>query len=118
MIDRTNNDPCAFGRLFTVTARQDRGEKFAYMSDVVVSSQHQNKGLGLVVVNSLVKMFMGGHDSAQSPRGTICLWCADQGVGAIAAPKLYRKFGFEFSKQLQQRIALVRTNQFYQRRSS
>ena len=117
LIDRANNNPCAFGRIFIVTANRDEGAKLAYMSDIAVSSQHQNKRLGLVVVNSLVKMFLQGNASTQPLCGTICLWCADQGVGAIAAPKLYQKFGFEFSRELHRRIALVRTEQFYQRRS-
>ena len=114
IIDRANNDSCAFGRIFIVENNQARNEKLAYLTDITVSSQHQNKRLGSLVTSSLVKMYMGDNDP-QLTRGIIFLWCAEEGVGAIASPKLYKKFGFEYSKESHRETALVYMDQFYKR---
>jgi ribosomal protein S18 acetylase RimI-like enzyme len=115
IVDRINGEPCAFGRIFTITANESQGEKLAYLSDIVVCSQHQRKGLGAIVVSTLVNMFVDGY-TGHELLGRLCLWCANQGVGALAAPKLYRRFGFEFSWSPQHnRLALIHIDEFYQR---
>ncbi|CAF3605338.1 unnamed protein product [Rotaria sp. Silwood1] len=116
-LDKTNNSPCGFGRIFIVSTTEEYEAKFAYLTDITIASEYQNKGLGFALTNTLLGMFIDGN-SKRCAHGSICLFCSDEGVGAIAAPKLYRKSGFEFFDKTDKRMALIHTDQFHGHSSS
>ncbi|CAF0722567.1 unnamed protein product [Rotaria sp. Silwood1] len=108
ILDKINKHPCGFGRLFLLTMNN---EIFGYLSDIVVDSSHQSKGLGRLIVNYLVGMSVNQNDKQQTVHGTLCLKCAYKGSGAISAPKLYQRSGFEFITDIGNRIAIFANEQ-------
>lgn len=103
ILDRVKNLPCGFGRLLLL---QTNEEIFGYLSDIAVDDAHQSKGLGGVIMNDLVSICVSQDIKQKGITGTLSLRCADQGSGAISAGKLYRKFGFEHVKEIDNRIAI------------
>ncbi|UJR17581.1 hypothetical protein I4U23_004477 [Adineta vaga] len=103
VLDKINNCPCAFGRLFLVKSKDDI---FGYLSDIAVDSTHQSKGLGRIIVNYLVGIVSNLPDQQLNYHSTLCLKCAKEGSGAISAKKLYQKSGFQFLNDLGNRIAI------------
>lgn len=114
IVDRVKNLPCGFGRIFLVLTPQ---EIFGYLSDIAIDGAHQSKGLGGLVINDLVNICISQDIKQKGITGTLCLRCADQGSGAISAGKLYRKFGFEHVKDIDNRIAIFTNKEHYIKRS-
>ncbi len=52
------------------------------------------------------------QDRNQHTNGLLSLICGTEGVGAIAGPKLYKKFGFEFISDIGNGIALFYDEQY------
>lgn len=107
ILDKINNLPCGFGRLFKLTTND---EIFGYLSDIAVDSIHQSKCLGRIIVNYLVGTFVNQDVKQQGINGTLCLQCASEGSGALSAPKLYKRSGFEFINDIGNRIAIFGYN--------
>lgn len=103
ILDKINNVPCGFGRLFLLTTND---EIFGYLSDIAIDTSHQSKGLGRVIVNNLVGISVSQEMKQRGINGTLCLQCADEGSGAVSAPKLYNRSGFEFVNELGNRITI------------
>ena len=112
ILDKTDDTPCGFGRLFVLT--MPNKETFGYLSDIGVRASHQSKGLGRVIVNSLIDAFRACDRTSDHPHGTLWLQCADRGCGVVSAPKLYRRAGFELFEDLGNRIAAFASNEYYQ----
>ena len=110
ILDRVKNLPCGFGRLFLL---QTNEEIFGYLSDIAVDNAHQSKGLGGIIINDLVSICVSQDIKQKGITGTLSLRCADQGSGAISAGKLYRKFGFEHVKEIDNRIAIFTNTVHY-----
>lgn len=111
MIDKTKNVPCAIGRLLMIQSQDHCEETFGYLSFIGVDRYHQKKGLGSAIVHSLIT------DSINQKRkphtnGLLCLICATEGVGTVAGPKIYKKFGFEFISKTSNRFALFHSEEY------
>ncbi|CAF2986596.1 unnamed protein product [Rotaria sp. Silwood2] len=109
ILDKTYNQPCGYGRLFLLKTNT---QLFGYMSDVAINSSHQSKGLGSILINHFVGTFLKKYSELENINGTLCLLCADKGNGAISAPKIYRKAGFEYLNDLGNRIAIFSNRDF------
>ncbi|CAF2309529.1 unnamed protein product [Rotaria sp. Silwood2] len=103
VLDKINNYPCGFGRLFLLTIDD---QIFGYLSDILVDSSHQSKGLGRLIINHLIGMSVKQNDNHQNVHCTLCLQCAYKGSGAVSAPKLYKRSGFEYIADIGNRIAI------------
>ena len=112
ILDKTDDIPCGFGRLFLL--KMPDGEILGYLSDIAVRESHQSKGFGRIIVNYLIDACGPGDQTSNRPHGTLWLKHADQGSGAVSAPKLYRRSGFQLFNELGNRIAAFATNEFYQ----
>lgn len=110
IIDKTTGTIVAFGRLFLL---QTNEEVFGYLSDIAVDRNYQSKGLGQMLANYFVGICSSQDIKQRGITGTLCLQCANQGAGAIAAPKLYKRFGFENIQEIDNRIAIFAEKQFY-----
>ena len=110
LLDRTKNLPCGFGRLFLLRTNE---EIFGYLSDVTIDSSYQSKGLGQVLVNCLVGSCLSQNIKQKQITGTLCLQCAYEGSGALSAPKLYKRLGFEFVVDIGSRIAIFINKDYY-----
>lgn len=110
LVDRVKNIPCGFGQIFLLKTNE---EFFGYLSDILIDSLHQSKGLGSILVNDLVSICVIQEMKQKGVTGTLCLQYADRGSGAISAPKLYRKFGFEDAKEIDNRIAIFARRDHY-----
>lgn len=102
-----NNDiplPVGFARLFTTMDRS-----LTYMSDVAIAISHQSKGLASYMIDYFFKIFLDDEDNSSSneKEDLLCLLCADQGNGMHSAPKLYKKFGFEFLTDSKKNVPLL-----------
>ena len=97
VLDKANDMPCGFGRLFMMTTNCEPNESMGYVDDIVVDSQHHRKGLGWTINNYLMGIKKEGIN------GTLCLMCVNEGTGAISAPRLYKKAGFEFVPDIHNR---------------
>ncbi|CAF1251161.1 unnamed protein product [Rotaria sordida] len=118
IMDKVNKVPVGFGRIFMMRNNNNNEEEtLGYLSDVAVNIQHQNKGLGRVIVNYLVSVYIGQNASQRPTNGSICLICGNKGSGAISAPKLYRSLGFEHLDNIGNRIAILTSDKYYFRRS-
>jgi len=107
ILDKINNRPCGFGRLFLLKTND---EKLGYLSDIAVDSSHQSKGLGRIIANYLVGAFSTQDIKERDVNGTLCLRCAKQGSGALSATKLYKRSGFEFINDIGNRITVFAAN--------
>ncbi|UJR26113.1 hypothetical protein I4U23_007459 [Adineta vaga] len=103
ILDKINNSPCAFGRLFLIKSKD---ETFGYISDIAVDSTHQSKGLGKCMVNYFVGIVSNSTIPLLNFRCTLCLQCAKEGSGSISAKKLYQRSGFQFLNDLDNRVAI------------
>lgn len=112
ILDKTEDMPCGFGRLYLL--KMPDGELFGYLSDIAVKESHQSKGLGRVIVKSLIDACGLDEETSTRPHGTLWLQHANQGSGAVSAPKLYRRSGFQLYNELGNRIAVFARNEFYQ----
>ena len=112
ILDKVNNHSCGFGRLFHLTTND---EIFGYLSDIVVDSFHQSKGLGSIIVSYLVGVSASQDDKLQKIHRTLCLQCADRGIGAVSAPKLYKRAGFEFMNDIGNHIAIFASKENYEK---
>lgn len=111
ILDKIKNVPCGFGRSFTLTTAD---EIFGYFSHILVDRSYQSKGLGRIIVNTLVGMSVNKDDKNQQQTDvTLCLQCADRGSGAISAPKLYRRSGFQHFTDIGSRIAIFSDDVYY-----
>ena len=118
IFDKVNKVPVGFGRMFMMRNNNGNEEQtLGYLSDVAVTLQHQNNGLGRVIVNYLVGAYVDQDASQQQINGSLCLVCANRGSGAISASKLYRSLGFEHLDQIGNRIAIFPSDRYYPRRS-
>lgn len=70
--------------------------QIAYISDMVIDRAYQSKGIGKYLFCSLLKEAYQLYPQVN----TYTLMVADQGIGKIAAPKLYSHFGFEYSNAM------------------
>jgi ribosomal protein S18 acetylase RimI-like enzyme len=112
ILDKINNLPCGFGRLFLLKTND---ELFGYLSDIAIDSSHQSKGLGKIIANYFVGISVD-HDMRQRGiNGTLCLQCVDRGSGASFAPKIYKKLGFEFIDDIGNRISIFANKDYYVR---
>lgn len=109
ILDKGNNVPCGFGRLVLLTT--DYGI-FDYISDITIASSYQSTGLGTVLVNCLVGIYISQHKEQRNMNGTLCLQCANIGSGALSAPKLYKKYGFEYVNDIGNRVAIFATREY------
>lgn len=107
ILDRTKNVPCAFGRLLLINKTNEFTEQIGYVDDIIVDSDYQGQGFGWKITNYLMGI------TTQIENLTLCLACVDEGIGALVAPKLYLKFGFQFVNQLQNDFAIFVTEQFF-----
>jgi ribosomal protein S18 acetylase RimI-like enzyme len=110
ILDKKTNIPCGFGRLFLLRTNEDI---FGYLSDIGIDSSHQSKGLGRILFNYLVGICASQDVKQKWINGTLCLQCAFEGSGAISAPKLYRRSGFECVNQIGNRIAIFSNRDHY-----
>lgn len=119
IIDKVNKVPVGFGRMFMMRNNNNNNEEetLGYLSDVAVNIQHQNKGLGRVIVNYLVNAFIGQGASQRQTNGSFCLICGNRGSGAISAPKLYQSLGFKHLDNIGNQIAIFPSEKYYFRRS-
>ena len=115
IIDKITNTVSAFGRLFFL---QTNAEIFCYFSDIAVDSNYQSKGVGRMLFNYFVGLCSNQDLKQRGVTGTLYLQCADQGPGAISAPKLYKRSGFENIQEIDNRIAIFATTEFYVRPST
>ncbi|CAF0856676.1 unnamed protein product [Adineta steineri] len=96
--------PVGFARLLTSS-----NQNLTYLSDIVVATSHQSQGIASYMLNCLFQVFLNDDDHLKGHNdksGLICLQCADRGSGAESAPKLYRKFGFEYLTESDKNIPL------------
>ena len=100
VLDKANDVPCGFGRLFMMTKDGEASDIMGYLDDIVVENQHHNKRLGSVINNYLMGI------KTEGVNGTLCLVCVNEGTGAISAPRIYKKAGFELISDICNRIAL------------
>ncbi|CAF2127378.1 unnamed protein product [Rotaria magnacalcarata] len=112
ILDKINSSPCGFGRLFTLKTND---KIFGYASDIVVDSSHQSKGFGRIIINYLVGKSVNNNEKQQNHDVTLCLQCANEGTGAVSAPKLYSRSGFEYIGDIGNRIAIFANNEYYSR---
>ena len=111
VLDTSTNVPCAFGRVFMLSSANH--ERLGYLTDIVVDQPHQSKGLGRVILNYLLQTSVQYDSQSHATGGTLCLQCADQGSGAIPAPKLYSRAGFECPSATGNRTAMFASKQYY-----
>ena len=100
VLDKVNDVPCGFGRLFMMTTGSGLKDTMGYVDDIVVESLHQSQGLGWTINNYLMGI------KKEEINGTLCLICALEGSGSISAPKIYKKLGFEFINKFNQSMAI------------
>jgi ribosomal protein S18 acetylase RimI-like enzyme len=107
ILDRTTGLACGFGRLFVVKENGDvEISTFGYLSDICVHSDYQRQGLGRVIANSLIGAYLSSTINSKETDASLALLCTNRGSGAIAAPQLYRKFGFQFINQIRNAVAV------------
>ncbi|CAF5136326.1 unnamed protein product, partial [Rotaria sp. Silwood1] len=71
IMDKMNKVPVGFGRIFMMRNNNNNEEEtLGYLSDVAVNIQHQNKGLGRVIVNYLVSAYIGQDASQRRTNGS------------------------------------------------
>lgn len=118
IMDKINKVPVGFGRMFMMRYNNNNKEEtFGYLSDVAVNIQHQSKGLGRVIVNYFVSVYIAQDISQRSTNGSLSLICGNKGSGAISAPRLYQRLGFQHLDNIGNRIAIFPSEKYYFRRS-
>ena len=103
VLDRQTQEVCGLGRLIILEdSHKKSNSSLGYLGDICVPMKYQGRGLGQAIVNTLVTEYLRSINNDSS----MCLICADQGSGAVPAPKLYRRFGLEYVEKLKNDIAI------------
>ena len=111
VLDRVADVPCAFGRMIILST--DNQNRLSYLSDITVDQRHQSKGLGRMIVNFFFDASVEHDASTQFINGTLCLYCSDQGSGAVSATKLYTRSGFQFLSATGNEIAMFASQKHF-----